>query len=86
MFKDPITSWLLKPVKDKIDSNDIKQREELLDAEQTMDKFEPYIQMYTNLMREHELYKAKMKKYEWIQNLLQTSTRFFRHLLPKQHR
>ena len=86
MFKEPITSWLLKPLKDKIDSNDIKQREELLDAEHAMDALEPYIQLYTNLMKEHEMYKARMKKYEWIDNLLQSATRFLRHPLSKQHR
>ena len=86
MFKEPITSWLLKPLKDKIDSNDIKQREELLDAEHAMDALEPYIQLYTNLMKEHEIYKARMRKYEWIETLLQSATRFFRYLLPKQHR
>ena len=86
MFKDTITSWLLKPMKDKIDKEDIILREKLLDAEETMGKFEPYIQMYTNLMKDHELYKARMKKYEWIESLLRTTARFFRYLLPKQHR
>ena len=86
MFKDPITSWLLKPITDKIESNDIELREKMLDAEQDMERFEPYIQMYTNLMKNHELYKARMKKYEWIENLLQSATQFFRYLLPKKFR
>ena len=86
MFKDPITSWLLKPVTDKIESNNIELREKMLDAEHAMEKFEPYIQMYTNLMKNHELYKTSMKKYEWIEALLQSASRFFRYLLPKHKR
>ena len=86
MFKDPITSWLLKPITDKIESNDIELREKMLDIEHDVEKFEPYIQMYTNLMKDHELYKARMSKYEWIETLLQSASRFFRYLLPKHKR
>ena len=64
------------------------EREALLSIEHDMnvDALEVFIQMHTNLIRKHETYKARMKKYEWIESLLRTTARFFRYLLPKKTR
>ena len=35
---------------------------------------------------EYEIYKTRMKKYEWIENILQSATRFVRYLLPKHRK
>ena len=69
-------------------SNEVDEREAVLNMEHDMniDALEVFIQMHTNLIQKHELYKARMKKYEWIESLLRTTARFFRYLLPKQHR
>ena len=61
-----------------------------------MDFLEPFVQQFADLtselrrltvqIQEIERYKARMKKYEWIENLLQSATQFFRYLLPKKFR
>ena len=89
MSKDP-TSWMLKPITDKMD--EISEREAQLIKEHEQNIIQSYeqglvtLEDYDYMYNEYQNYKARMKKYEWIDNLLQTTTRFLRHPLSKQHR
>ena len=89
MPKDP-ASWMLKPITDKMD--EISEREAQLIREHEQTIIQSYeqglvtLEEYDYMYNKYETYKARMKKYEWIDNLLQTTTQFFRYLLPKQHR
>ena len=76
VYEDPA----LKYMNDKIDERETKL---MMEHTMSLDALDSFIQMHTNLIRKHELHKARMKKYEWIETLLQTATRFLRYLLPK---
>ena len=79
VYKDDVTKYMM----DKIDEREVRLN---MEHSMTVDALDGFIQMHTNLIRKHELHKARMKKYEWIESLLRTTARFFRYLLPKQHR
>ena len=80
-------------------SNQIEKREKLLCEENELidqmhnkkqelwaeiDANYEKIKALKHTIRNYDNYKARMKKYEWIDNLLQTTTQFFRYLLPNR--
>ena len=83
MFDNDVLNF----IKDKVDEREeqlIREHEQTIiqSYEQGLVTLEEYDFMY----QKYQNYKARMKKYEWIDNLLQTATRFLRHPLSKQQR
>ena len=83
MFKEPVTAFMLEKI-DEREAQLIKEHEE-----KSIDLFENgliTLEEYDFMYDKYQRYKARMSKYEWIDNLLQSATRFLRHPLSKQHR
>ena len=97
MFKDPVTAFMLKKIDERekllceeeaqlleVDTvlNDAKRKH--YSCMEKVQQQKVLINNYEHNQIRYDNYKARMKKYEWIDNLLQTTTQFFRYLLPNR--